>query len=101
MYNGPSGPRRSLTIWTSSGWVAAALNMALTVKQIILLALIRSFSDGNRTNLKHCAALTRRKNFADSSYSVPSCDGSLPECTAKGDCVPSQHSQKTEAAGVY
>src|SRR5437867_10071253 len=40
MYNGPSGPRRLLTMVISSARAAVAANIALTAKQIILLALI-------------------------------------------------------------
>ena len=40
MYNGPSGPRISLTMTFSSAHTAVAANIAPTAKQIILLALI-------------------------------------------------------------
>src|SRR5436305_7827193 len=40
MYNGPSGPRRLLTMVISSARAAVAANIAPTAKQIILLALI-------------------------------------------------------------
>src|SRR5881397_2366295 len=40
MYNGPSGPRRLLTTEISSAHAAVTANIALTAKQIILLALI-------------------------------------------------------------
>src|SRR5947199_6009889 len=40
MYNGPSGPRRLLTMVISSARAAVAANIAPTAKQIILFALI-------------------------------------------------------------
>src|SRR6266404_8271518 len=40
MYNGPSGPRRSLTMVISSAQAAVPANIAPTAKQIILLVLI-------------------------------------------------------------
>src|SRR5436190_19316124 len=40
MYNGPSGPRRLLTMTVSSAYIAVAANIALTTNQITFLVLI-------------------------------------------------------------
>src|SRR6478736_8390649 len=40
MYNGPSGPRISLTMTVSSAYITVAAHIATTALQIILLALI-------------------------------------------------------------